>query len=155
MLNEKEIGQMNFFQSVVTDLKQQHAAAFLFLLPPPQPRQTAGQRASVCRCYGGCYGVRLALEGERCIQTSGAAQPNCLAAVQLLIDPINSNESGFLQSDLLPLPVMCLSQSMKSWNLSAGFDKGSERGGKEGKKRQITAECNQCFITILRKWEWL
>lgn len=42
-------------------------------------------------------------------QTAGAALPNCLARLQLLIDPINSNESGFLQSDLLPLLVVCLS----------------------------------------------
>ena len=114
MLNEKNRPNELFFQLAVSDLKQQRAAAFLFLFPPPRPRQTAGHGADVCSCYGGCCGVRLALEGERRIQTSGAAQPNCLALVQLLIDPINSNESGFLQSDLLPLPVMCLSQSMKS-----------------------------------------
>lgn len=109
-----------------------------------------------------CAGVMVsaadeeqALRWEWCIQASWAMHPNCLALVQLPIDPINSNESGFLQSDLLPLYTMCLSQPMRSWNLSAGFDKESERGGKEGKKRQITDECNQCFITILRKWEWL
>lgn len=106
---------MNFFPPLlVTDLKQQCAAAFLFLFPTPKAVADSRARCRHVLVLRWLLGSHLALEGERHIQTSGAMQPNCLALVQLLIDPINSNESGFLQSDLLPLPVMCLSQSMKS-----------------------------------------
>lgn len=150
--NEKK----NQPNQLVLELKWFEAAACYHR---PFPLPTPRQQGPVPTCAGvrvsAADGNRWALEGARCIQASGAAQPNCLALVQPLIDPINSNESGFLQSDLLPLYMMCLSQSTRSWNLSAGFDKGSVRGGKEGKKRQITAECNQCFITIPRKWERL
>lgn len=94
---------------VATDLKQ----------PFPLSTLMAGGRrqGTVPMCASvmvAATELAWALGGEQHVQTSGAAQPNCLALIQLLIDPINSNESGFLQSDLLPLPIMCISQSMKS-----------------------------------------
>lgn len=95
---------------MVTDLKQQGAAAFLSLLHPARPQQPARHGADVCPAAERAW---LSQESHAS-RLRGAAQPNCLALLQLVIDPINSNESGFLQSDLLPLPVMCLSQSMKS-----------------------------------------
>jgi hypothetical protein len=63
---------------------------------------------------------------------------------------MNGDDQKFLQSDLLPSsPGLSLSRNYR--NPSMCFDKEREEGGWGGGKRQITAQCNQHFITVLRK----